>query len=89
MKDEKDFHPIAIKTVATKDEGVDKLVDTIQTHLKKVSKEKTSSLWAEKAYQLILKKKMQGINKAELLKEIEKEIKKNPTLNIYRFANNY
>ena len=85
----KDFNPIAIKTIATQNQGIVKLVETIQLHLKKVSKEKTSTLWAEKAYQLILKKKMQGIDKAELKKDIVAELKKNPSLNIYRFANNY
>jgi LAO/AO transport system kinase len=88
-KEDKNFHPIVIKTVATQNEGIDKLVDAIQTHLKKATKEKTSSLLAEKAYQLILKKKMYGIDKAGLKKDIETEIKKNPALNIYRFANNY
>jgi len=88
-KNEKDFKPIAIKTVATQNEGIDKLVDTISSHLKKMPKEKTSYLWTEKAYQLILKKKMQGIHKLDLKKAIEAEMKKNPSMNIYRFANNY
>ena len=89
MKEDKDFHPVVIKTVATKNEGVDKLTDTILEHLKKKSKEKESALHAEKVYQLILKKKMQGINKGTLKKEIEAALKKDPKLNIYRFASNY
>lgn len=88
-KEDKDFHPIAIKTIATQNQGIVKLVETIESHLKKVSKEKTSSLWAEKAYQLILKKKMQSIDKKALKKDIDAELKKSPTLNIYRFANKY
>jgi len=88
-KNEKNFKPVVIKTVATQNEGVEKLVDTLLEQLRKKSPAKETALHAEKVYQLILKKKMQGINKVELQKEIEKEIKKNSKLNIYRFANNY
>ncbi len=88
-KEGKDFHPIAIKTIATQNQGIVKLVETIESHLKKVSKEKTSALWTEKAYQLILKKKMQEIDKKGLKKDIEAELKKNSSINIYRFANKY
>lgn len=88
-KNEIHFHPVVVKTVATQNEGVDKLANIIREQLNKQPKEKTSSLWAEKAYQLILKKKMQGINKGELKKDLEAELAKNPSLNIYRFAGNY
>jgi len=89
LKNEKDFHPIVIKTVATQNEGIGKLADTMYDQLKRTPKEKTSLLWAEKAYRLILKKKMQGIDKAGLKKAIEAELVKNQALNIYRFANTY
>jgi LAO/AO transport system kinase len=87
-KETKDFHPVVVRTVASRDEGTDKLVDAIKAQLSTISHEKTSLLWAEKAYQVILKKKMQGIDKMKLKAAIESELKKG-SLNIYRFANNY
>jgi LAO/AO transport system kinase len=88
-KNEKHFKPVVIKTVATQNEGVEKLVETCLELLKKKSASKETTLNAEKVYQLILKKKMQGINKEKLKQDIELALKKEPRLNIYRFASNY
>ena len=88
-KNEKHFKPVVIKTVATQNEGVEKLVETCLELLKKKSASKETTLHAEKVYQLILKKKMQGINKDKLKQDIEIALKKEPRLNIYRFASNY
>jgi LAO/AO transport system kinase len=90
MKHEKeDYKTAIVKTVATKNEGVDILVEKIEDHLKHKSPLKESLLWAEKAYQLILKQKMKGIDKEELKKEIEKELKKKERFNVYRFIKNF
>jgi len=78
-----------VKTIATKNEGIVQLVNEIEKQLFSKAHNNRSVLWAEKAYQLILKQKMKGIDKAKLTIEIEKELKKDPHLNIYRFIKNY
>lgn len=78
-----------VKTIATQNEGIEKLVEIILRHLKQKSISDKNELWAEKAYRLILKKRMQDISKEKLKQEIEKEFKNNSTFNIYGFINNY
>ena len=77
------------KTIATQNEGTEQLVQEIKKHLEQKSHADLSTLWAEKAYQLILKQKMNGISKKKLKEEIEKEIKKDDRFNIYRFIKSY
>src|SRR6201998_2672200 len=90
MKHEKeDMKADVVKTVATRNEGIDTLADKIEEHLAHHSPIKQSLLWAEKAYQLILKQKMKGIDKVKLKTEIEKELKKDNKFNIYRFIKNF
>jgi LAO/AO transport system kinase len=78
-----------VKTVATQNEGVSHLLVEIVKHLQHKSPLTQSALWAEKAYQLILKQKMNGISKEKLKAEIEKEIKKDIRFNVYRFIKNF
>lgn len=78
-----------VKTIATRNEGVAMLADEITKHLHHKSPAKQSALLAEKAYQLILKQKMNSINKEKLKADIEKEIQQNPAFNIYRFTKKY
>jgi len=81
--------PSVVKTVATQNEGTSQLADEIEKHLQGKSPFKQSTLWTEKAYQLILKQKMNGINKAKLKIEVEEALKKDKHFNIYRFIKNY
>jgi len=78
-----------VKTIATQNEGTALLKEEIEKHLKHKSHADISALWAEKAFQLILKKKMSSIDKAKIKIEIEKEIKKDPQFNIYQFIKAY
>ncbi|HTA26842.1 MAG TPA: methylmalonyl Co-A mutase-associated GTPase MeaB, partial [Bacteroidia bacterium] len=78
-----------IKIIATQNEGVEKLVEVIDKHIQHKSESEASELWAEKAYRLILKKRMASINKGNLKLEIEKELKKNSSFNIYNFINKF
>ncbi len=78
-----------LKTIATQNEGVGDLVEAILHHLKHKSISDKSNLWAEKAYRLILKKRMKDISKEKLKEEIGKEIKKEEEFNIYNFINKY
>ena len=78
-----------IKTVATQNTGVDELYSQIQHLLKHYhSKEKKYWLLAERAFQLIQKKKMTGISK-EKLKEKIKVLSANNNFQLYSFIKNY
>lgn len=74
-----------IKTVASKKEGVRQLLDIILHLLKKAHlRDKKFWLLAEKAYYLVEQKRMNGIDKTVLKKEIEMAYHKG-NFNLYRF----
>ncbi|HLF47319.1 MAG TPA: methylmalonyl Co-A mutase-associated GTPase MeaB [Chitinophagaceae bacterium] len=78
-----------LKTVASANKGVEELFSQIQ-HLQKHphSREKKYWLLAERAFQLIQKKKMRGIDKQLLKKEIE-QLAQSGNFNLYKFSSNY
>ena len=77
-----------LKTVASRNEGVSELADTVRHLLKHHhSKEKKHWLLAEKAWQLIQKKRMSEISKNDLRLEIEKEAV-NGSFNLYKYILN-
>lgn len=76
-----------IKTQAEKAEGIDELVSFIKSSIWKTNKLK-SYLLAEKAWKLIQHKKMAGIDKKLLQKEIAAASEK-PGFNLYRFVEDY
>ena len=74
-----------LKTVATQKEGIKELLDILLHQLKMTHlNDKRFWLLAEKAFYLIERKRMKGIDKAELKKEIEKIYPKG-NFNLYRF----
>jgi LAO/AO transport system kinase len=74
-----------LKTVATQKEGIGELIDILLHQLKMTHlNDKRFWLLAEKAFYLIERKRMKGIDKAELKKEIEKVYPKG-NFNLYRF----
>jgi LAO/AO transport system kinase len=76
-----------IKTIASQKQGIDELYTAIIDHLKHPhSNEKKSWLLAERAFQLIQKKKMAGIKKAELKNKIEVA---GNDFNLYRFIQDF
>ena len=78
-----------IKTVASQNAGVDELLKTVDHLLKHHhSKERKYWLLAEKAYQLIQRKKMNGIQKEKLKEEIIELSNKN-SFQLYSFIKNY
>jgi len=78
-----------IKTVASQNEGVNELSRTIEHLLKHHhSKERKYWLLAEKAFQLIQRKKMNSINKEKLKEEIKDLTSKN-SFQLYSFIKNY
>lgn len=78
-----------IKTVASQNEGVSELLKTIEHLIKHHhSKEKKYWLLAERAYQLIQRKKMNGIDKEKLKEEI-KELSNKNSFQLYSFIKNF
>ena len=76
-----------IKTVATTKQGINELYDAIVNQIAHSKlNEKRSWLLAEKAFFLISQKRMKGIDKNQLKKEITKEGKK---FNLYEFIKGY
>ena len=76
-----------IKTVATTKQGINELYDAIVNQIAHSKlNEKRSWLLAEKAFFLISQKRMKGIDKNELKKEITKEGKE---FNLYEFIKSY
>jgi LAO/AO transport system kinase len=74
-----------IKAVATKNEGVDELLEAISKHHKEAVNGKRSFLLAEKAYRLVQNARMKDISKITLKESIEDELKKKD-FNLYRFV---
>ncbi|HZI54903.1 MAG TPA: methylmalonyl Co-A mutase-associated GTPase MeaB [Chitinophagaceae bacterium] len=74
-----------LKTVATQKEGIKELLEILLHQLKMTHlNDKRFWLLTEKAFYLIERKRMKGIDKAELKKEIEKIYPKG-NFNLYRF----
>ncbi len=78
-----------IKTVASQNEGVNDLVKEIE-HILKHHHSKEIKYWllAERAYQLIQRKKMNDVNKEKLKEEIKQLANKN-SFQLYSFIKNY
>ncbi len=75
-----------IKTVASQRTGIDELLKKIELHQQQeIQPHKRQWLLTEKAYQLIMQRRMMDINKAELKKKIEQELSKQLDFNLYRF----
>ncbi len=74
-----------VKTVASQNEGVKELLSIIKNQLQKAHlTDKTFWLLAERAFYLIEQKRMKGIDKAVLKKEIEAAYTKG-SFNLYQF----
>jgi LAO/AO transport system kinase len=74
-----------LKTIASQKEGVNELLDIILHQLKMAHlTDKRFWLLAQKAYYLVEQKRMKGIDKGDLKKEIEKLYPKGH-FNLYQF----
>jgi LAO/AO transport system kinase len=82
------FVPV-LKTIATQHEGMEQLAEAINKQLHRKTTSDKSELWAEKAYRLILKKRMADVDKGKLKEEIEGELKRNEIFNVYGFISKY
>jgi LAO/AO transport system kinase len=78
-----------IKTVASQKQGIQELLNCLLHDLKKQHLPANKHwLLAEKAWQLIISRRMKDIDKTELKEKIESAIKKGD-FNLYSFINNY
>jgi LAO/AO transport system kinase len=64
-----------IKTVATEKKGIDELMKSIKNHLHSKNEQRHIALLTEKAWHLLVQKKMKNFNKPQLQKLIQKEYK--------------
>jgi LAO/AO transport system kinase len=79
-----------VKTIASQKEGIKELGEIILHQLQKSHlTEKKFWLLAEKAYWLIQQRRMKGIDKAALMKEIEKTYRQHTPFNLYRFVKDF
>jgi LAO/AO transport system kinase len=76
-----------IKTVATEKKGIHELYETVKNKLPQ-NEERRLSLLTEKAWQLLIHKKMKGVDKMKLRKRIEAGINTD-NFNLYAFIENY
>ncbi len=78
-----------IKTVASENTGVEELSKIIINNLLSEKNDNAKNeLFAEKAYQLIVHKRMHAINKKELMEKIQLNMKK-ADFNLYKFVAGY
>ena len=84
-KEANDWNIPVIKAIATKQEGVEELIEAINKHHKTGVNSKRPYLLAEKALRLIQNHRMKDISKQLLQMQIIKEINK-PDFNLYRFV---
>ncbi len=77
-----------LKTIATKEEGLQALVAAIDAHQQQLTGNNThhALLLAEKAYQLLQHRRMQDVNRRVLQQQITQELASG-TFNLYRFVN--
>lgn len=83
---EERFEIAIVKTTATEKKGVEELWNNIDAHLHSGHyNQRKSWLLAEKAWQLIQRRRMSNLNKEVLKKELEAEYNSG-TFNLYRFV---
>ncbi|NNM16682.1 MAG: methylmalonyl Co-A mutase-associated GTPase MeaB [Bacteroidia bacterium] len=78
----------AIETIATKDEGIDELIDAIQKHQKAEMQNQKSILLAQRLYHHISHHRMSDLSVKDLVNEIDKAKLQNG-VNIYLLAEKY
>lgn len=79
-----------IKTIATRQEGMEEVIDHIQQHQQLIThnRERHTLLLAEKAYQLIQHRRMKDISKYQLQQQISEYVEL-AAFNLYRFVQSH
>jgi LAO/AO transport system kinase len=85
LKHSKEWTPPVVKCIAAQDSGTDELLQHIKTFLSSNAvTRKRVLLFAEKAYRLIAKERMQDVDKTTLAQQLEKKSGEKG-FNLYRF----
>lgn len=89
-KSTKDWSIPVCKTIASKEEGIAKLLYAIDIHhsFNIKNKERKLILLAEKAFQIIQQKRMQDIDRKKLIALLQEKMDA-PNFNLFRFANSF
>lgn len=76
-----------VKTIASSYTGIDELYQAIEQH-KRADKTNDKQLWllTEKAYQLLVEKKMAGVHKHDIFNAIKSRLEEKADVNIYRLV---
>jgi len=77
-----------IRTIATEKKGIDELITAISKYQREEHNEKNILLLTDKAWQLLVLKRMKGVNKVQLKQQIEASVK-NKNFNLYSFVEKY
>ena len=85
LKKSGNWVPPVISCVASRGEGIEKVIESFTEHQKLTVNNRKFFLLAEKAYQLVQNKRMADISKAIIQQKIEAEIKKGK-FNLYQFV---
>ncbi len=73
-----------VKTIATEKRGIDELMKAIKNHFHSKNEQRHIALLTEKAWHLLVQKKMKDFNKSQLQKLIQSQFKL-PGFNLYSF----
>ncbi len=78
-----------LKTIATRNEGVEELINAIEQHRQQINgQDRRSILLADKAWQLIQHRRMRSVNKHQLQQQVQQALQEGD-FNLYRFVNNW
>jgi LAO/AO transport system kinase len=76
-----------IKTIATNHTGIEELFEEIKLHKERGRQtDKQAWLLAEKAYLLMVSKRMQGVHKEQIFSEIKRKLEGAEPFNLYKFV---
>jgi LAO/AO transport system kinase len=77
-----------IKTIASQNEGIEELLQSIAEFEIKPNNERKYLLYAEKAFRLIQKRRMKSINKSNMMADVKQRFEQGD-FNLFDFANSY
>ena len=85
----KDWQIPVLKTIATRNEGVEELIAAIAQHHQQVNRHsRRAILMADKAWQLIQHRRMKDVNKQQLQQQVQQELQEG-NFNLYRLVNTW
>lgn len=87
-REAKEWDIPVIKTIASKQNGIEELIKAIEKHINHKDDAKKQFLLTEKAYKIIQNNRMKDIDKHELYLSIQSEMKKS-NFNLYLFSKKY